>query len=215
MAPVTVDRFVVNEGVSQVAQAEILGRAQTLQRVLTLVAQQGHQVEQAVDVMVQALATGKLVLACGNGGSAADAQHMVGELVGRFLREREPWPAIALTTDSSILTSIANDYGFDQVFQRQVAAFGQPGGVFVGFSTSGESRNVVNAAREARRRDMHVVAFTGQTPSSLSDAADIVLSVPVKSTPLVQEVHAVLLHVVCDMVESDLMERGQCKATVA
>jgi D-sedoheptulose 7-phosphate isomerase len=215
MAPVTVDRFVVNEGVSQVAQAEILGRAQTLQRVLTLVAQQGHQVEQAVDVMVQALATGKLVLACGNGGSAADAQHMVGELVGRFLREREPWPAIALTTDSSILTSIANDYGFDQVFQRQVAAFGQPGGVLVGFSTSGESRNVVNAAREARRRDMHVVAFTGQTPSSLSDAADIVLSVPVKSTPLVQEVHAVLLHVVCDMVESDLMERGQCKATVA
>jgi len=215
MAPVTVDRFVVNEGVSQVAQAEILGRAQTLQRVLTLVAQQGHQVEQAVDVMVQALATGKLVLACGNGGSAADAQHMVGELVGRFLREREPWPAIALTTDSSILTSIANDYGFDQVFQRQVAAFGQPGGVFVGFSTSGESRNVVNAAREARRRDMHVVAFTGQTPSSLSDAADIVLSVTVTSTPLVQEVHAVLLHVVCDMVESDLMERGQCKATVA
>jgi D-sedoheptulose 7-phosphate isomerase len=215
MAPVTVDRFVVNEGVSQVAQAEILGRAQTLQRVLTLVAQQGHQVEQAVDVMVQALATGKLVLACGNGGSAADAQHMVGELVGRFLREREPWPAIALTTDSSILTSIANDYGFDQVFQRQVAAFGQPGGVLVGFSTSGESRNVVNAAREARRRDMHVVAFTGQTPSSFSDAADIVLSVPVKSTPLVQEVHAVLLHVVCDMVESDLMERGQCKATVA
>jgi D-sedoheptulose 7-phosphate isomerase len=215
MAPVTVDRFVVNEGVSQVAQAEILGRAQTLQRVLTLVAQQGHQVEQAVDVMVQALATGKLVLACGNGGSAADAQHMVGELVGRFLREREPWPAIALTTDSSILTSIANDYGFDQVFQRQVAAFGQPGGVLVGFSTSGESRNVVNAAREARRRDMHVVAFTGQTPSSLSDAADIVLSVPVTSTPLVQEVHAVLLHVVCDMVESDLMERGQCKATVA
>jgi D-sedoheptulose 7-phosphate isomerase len=215
MAPVTVDRFIVKERVSKVAQVEILGRAQTLQRVLTLVAQQGHHVEQAVDVMVQALATGKLVLACGNGGSAADAQHMVGELVGRFLREREPWPAIALTTDSSILTSIANDYGFDQVFQRQVAAFGQPGGVFVGFSTSGESHNVVNAAREARSRDMHVVAFTGQTPSSLSDAADLVLSVPVTSTPLVQEVHAVLLHVVCDMVETELANRGQCKATVA
>jgi D-sedoheptulose 7-phosphate isomerase len=215
MAPVTVDRYIVNEQVRQKAEDAILSRAHTLQRVLTLVAQQGQQVDQAVEAMVQALGTGKLVLACGNGGSAADAQHMVGELVGRFLREREPWPAIALTTDSSILTSISNDYGFDQVFQRQVAAFGQPGGVFVGFSTSGESRNVLNAAREARRRNMQVVAFTGQTPSSLSEAADIVLSVPVTSTPLVQEVHAVLLHVVCDMVETALAGPGQCQETIA
>lgn len=215
MAPVTVDRFVVNERVGRKAEEVILSRAQTLQRVLTLVAQQGQQVDQAVQVMVRALGAGKPVLACGNGGSAADAQHMVGELVGRFLREREPWPAIALTTDSSILTSISNDYGFDHVFQRQVAAFGQPGGVFVGFSTSGESRNVLNAAREARYRDMRVVAFTGQTPSSLSTAADIVLSVPVTSTPLVQEVHAVLLHVVCDMVEAELADREQLKETVA
>jgi len=215
MVPLTVDRFVVNEPMSRMAEDVILSRAHTLQRVLTLVAQQGQEVDQAVDAMVQALGTGKLVLACGNGGSAADAQHMVGELVGRFLREREPWPAIALTTDSSILTSISNDYGFDQVFQRQVAAFGQPGGVFIGFSTSGESRNVLNAAREARRRNMRVVAFTGQTPSSLSEAADIVLSVPVTSTPLVQEVHAVLLHVVCDMVETALADAGQCKETVA
>lgn len=215
MAPVTVDRFVVNESVSRMAGDVILSRAHMLQRVLTLVAQQGQQVEQAVAVIVQALGSGKLVLACGNGGSAADAQHMVGELVGRFLREREPWPAMALTTDSSILTSISNDYGFDQVFQRQVAAFGQPGGVFIGFSTSGESRNVLNAAREARRRGMQVVAFTGQSPSSLSDAADIVLSVPVTSTPLVQEVHGVLLHVVCDMVEAELADLEQCKETVA
>jgi D-sedoheptulose 7-phosphate isomerase len=215
MAPVTVDQFVVRESTSRTAEDVILSRAHTLQRVLTLVAQQGPQVDQAVDAMVQALGAGKLVLACGNGGSAADAQHMVGELVGRFLREREPWPAMALTTDSSILTSISNDYGFDQVFQRQVAAFGQPGGVFIGFSTSGESRNVLNAAREARRRNMRVVAFTGQTPSSLSEASDIVLSVPVTSTPLVQEVHAVLLHVVCDLVETALAERGRCEETIA
>jgi D-sedoheptulose 7-phosphate isomerase len=215
MTPVTVDRIVVNDNVSRMAEDVILSRAHTLHRVLTLVAQQGAQVEEAVDAMVQALGAGKLVLACGNGGSAADAQHMVGELVGRFLREREPWPAIALTTDSSILTSISNDYGFDQVFQRQVAAFGQPGGVFIGFSTSGESRNVLNAAREARRREMRVVAFTGQAPSSLSEAADIVLSVPVASTPLVQEVHAVLLHVVCDMVEAELADLEQCKETIA
>ena len=215
MAPVTVDRFVVNRSVSQSAGDVILGRAHMLQRVLAQVAQQGQQVEQAVSVTVQALAAGKLVLACGNGGSAADAQHMVGELVGRFLREREPWPAMALTTDSSILTSISNDYGFDYVFQRQVAAFGQPGGVFIGFSTSGESRNVLYAAGEARRRGMRVVAFTGQSPSSLSDAADIVLSVPVTSTPLVQEVHGVLLHVVCDMVEAELADLEQRKETVA
>ena len=215
MAPVTVDRFVVNESVSRMAEDVILSRAHTLQRVLTLVAQQGQRVDQAVEAMVNALGAGNLVLACGNGGSAADAQHMVGELVGRFLREREPWPALALTTDSSILTSIGNDYGFDQVFQRQVAAFGQPGGVFIGFSTSGESRNVLNAAREARCRGMRVIAFTGQTPSSLSEAADIVLAVPVASTPLVQEVHAVLLHVVCDMVEAELADLEQRKETVA
>lgn len=215
MAPVTTDRFIAREGVSQTAKDVLLTRAHTLQGVLSLVAQQGQQVELAVAAMVQALAAGKLVLACGNGGSAADAQHMVGELVGRFQREREPWPAIALTTDSSILTSISNDHGFDQVFQRQVAAFAQPGGVFIGFSTSGESRNVLNAAREARRRGMRVVAFTGQSPSSLSEAAEIVLSVPLASTPLVQEVHAVLLHVVCDMVESALADLAQRKESVA
>ena len=215
MAQVTIDRFVVTDSVSRTAEDVLLSRAQTLHRVLTLVARQGQQVEHAVEAMVQALGTGKLVLACGNGGSAADAQHMVGELVGRFLREREPWPAMALTTDTSILTSISNDYGFDQVFQRQVAAFGQPGGVFIGFSTSGESRNVLNAAREARCRGMKVIAFTGQTPSSLSDHADIVLSVPVTSTPLVQEVHGVLLHVVCDMVEAELAGLEQRKETVA
>jgi D-sedoheptulose 7-phosphate isomerase len=215
MTPVTVDRFTIREGVSRTAADVILSRAHTLGHVLTLVAQQGRQVEQAVEATVQALEAGNLVLACGNGGSAADAQHMVGELVGRFLREREPWPAIALTSDSSILTSISNDYGFDQVFQRQVAAFGQPGGVFIGFSTSGASRNVVNAAREARRRGMRVIAFTGQAPSPLGDAAEIVLSVPISSTPLVQEVHAVLLHIVCDMVEAELAGLTQRKESVA
>jgi D-sedoheptulose 7-phosphate isomerase len=188
-----------------------------LQRVLTLFAQQSQQVEQAIQAIVQSLGAGKLVLACGNGGSAADAQHMVGELVGRFLRERDPWPAIALTTDSSILTSVSNDCGFDQVFQRQVSTFGQPGGVFIGFSASGESRNVLNAAREARRRSMRVIAFTGQAPSSLGVASEIVLSVPVTSTPLAQEVHVVLLHGVCDIVETELAGLGRCEiaATVA
>jgi D-sedoheptulose 7-phosphate isomerase len=215
MAQVAIERYEVHDASSPAAADVIARRADTLHQILSLVAEQGAQVEQAIDVIVQALAHGKLVLACGNGGSAADAQHLVGELVGRFLQDREPWPAIALTTDSSVLTSISNDYGFDHVFQRQVAAFGQPGGVFIGFSTSGESRNVLNAAREARRRGMQVVAFTGQAPSSLSTESDIALTVPVASTPLVQEVHGVLLHVVCDMVESALVNLKQREESVA
>lgn len=215
MAQITIDRYEVNEVSGQAVADVIERRAHTLQQILLQVAEQGTQVAEATDAIVHALANGKLVLACGNGGSAADAQHMVGELVGRFLQDREPWPAIALTTDSSVMTSISNDYGFDHVFQRQVAAFGQPDGVFIGFSTSGESRNVLNAAREARSRGMRVVAFTGKAPSSLSEEADIALTVPAASTPLVQEVHGVLLHVVCDMVESALVNLKQCKETNA
>lgn len=215
MAQVTIDRYEVQETSTQAVADIIAKRADTLHQTLSLVAQQGAEIERAINVIVQALANGKLVLACGNGGSAADAQHLVGELVGRFLQDREPWPAIALTTDSSVLTSISNDYGFDHVFQRQVAAFAQPGGVFIGFSTSGESRNVLNAAREARHRGMQVVAFTGQAPSSLSTESDIALTVPAASTPLVQEVHGVLLHVVCDMVESALVNLKQRQESVA
>lgn len=209
MVPVTIERSAVRAGSRQATAAAILARAGDLTSALTLVAGQSAELLAATDALVTALGAGRLVLTCGNGGSAAEAQHLAGELVGRFLLDREPWPALALTTDSSILTSVANDYGFDDVFARQVAAFGQPGGVLIGFSTSGESPNVLRAAREARRRGMQIVAFTGCPPSSLAAEADIVLAAPSASTPLVQEVHAVLLHLLCEMVESRLVALGQ------
>lgn len=190
---------------SQLVEETVIDRANTLHAVLSLVAINSDRLVGAADILIDSLRCPCPVLACGNGGSAAEAQHLVGELVGRFLREREPWPAIALTTDSSVMTAIANDYGFEHVFQRQVAAFGMVGGALVAFTTSGESPNIVNAVREARRRGMRVLAFTGREPSTVSRFADITLAVPAKSTPLVQEVHAVLLHLVCDMVESSLM----------
>jgi D-sedoheptulose 7-phosphate isomerase len=185
-------------------EADVLARADRLHAVLSLIAVKSDRVARAATVIIEAIAAGHLVLACGNGGSAAEAQHLVGELVGRFLREREPWPAIALTTDSSVMTAIANDYGYDTVFARQVAALGRSGDVLVAFSTSGASPSVINAAREARERGMQVIAFTGQAPNALARMADVDLVVPAAETPLVQEVHAVLLHLICEMVESSL-----------
>jgi D-sedoheptulose 7-phosphate isomerase len=190
----------------QVVEERIIERAKSLHAALALVAIKSDRLVEAAEILIESLQDRHLVLACGNGGSAAEAQHLVGELVGRFLREREPWPAIALTTDSSVLTSIANDYGFERVFQRQVAAFGGPGGALVAFTTSGESPNIVHAVREARGRGMRVLAFTGRERSTVSRFADVTLAVPASSTPLVQEVHAVLLHLLCEMVESSLAD---------
>jgi D-sedoheptulose 7-phosphate isomerase len=188
---------------SDVAEV-IRDRARSLHRVLNDVATRGDRVERAAAIIVDAIADGHVILACGNGGSAAEAQHFVAELVGRFLRDREAWPAIALTTDSSVLTAIANDYGYDTVFERQVRALGRAGDVLVAFSTSGASANVVNAARRARQRGMHVIALTGTAPSPLGRVAEVELPVPVGQVPLVQEVHAVLVHLICEMVETAL-----------
>ena len=163
---------------------------------------------QAVGMMANALANGARVLACGNGGSAADAQHFAAELVGRFERERPELPAIALTTDSSILTAIGNDYGFEQVFARQVRALGQPGDVLLAISTSGHSVNVIEAVRAAQEREMLVVAFTGkgggQIGALLRDV-DVHLCVPHDRTARIQEVHLLMLHCICDGVDWTLM----------
>ena len=189
----------------------IRDRARSLHRVLEEVAARGDLVERAAAIVIEAIATGHVVMACGNGGSAAEAQHLVAELVGRFLRDRDAWPAIALTTDSSVLTAIANDYGYETVFERQVCAIGRPGDVLVAFSTSGTSANVVNAARRARQRGLHVLALTGPAPSTLGRLAEIELAVPIRSTPQVQEVHAVLVHLICELVESALTSQQPCK----
>jgi len=161
----------------------------------------------AADAIGSALARGGKVLVCGNGGSAADAQHLAAELVGRFERERQALAAIALTTDTSILTSIGNDYAFERVFVRQIEALGRPGDVIIGISTSGGSNNVVLALAQAKRQGLTTVALTGRDGGAVGAAADIHLNVPHRSTARVQEVHRTLIHAVCALVEQALTER--------
>jgi D-sedoheptulose 7-phosphate isomerase len=155
----------------------------------------------AAETMLEAIKAGHKLLLFGNGGSASDAQHMSAELVGRFQRERAAIAAIALTTDTSILTSIANDYSFKQVFARQIEALGQPGDVAFGISTSGESPNVVHALNAAKAKGLKTIALTGRDGGSVGRAADLHVNVPDQSTARVQEVHRTLIHVMCEVIE--------------
>ena len=166
------------------------------------------QVEAIADAFVQALRAGKKVLWCGNGGSAAEAQHMAAELSGRFLRERPGLYSEALSVNSSTLTCVGNDYGFDHVFSRQVEAFARPGDVVVGMTTSGTSRNVVLALEAARKRGAVTVAFTGNGGGTVAQLADLTLMGPDGYAALVQEVHQVMAHIVCDLVEQHLIFDG-------
>ena len=158
----------------------------------------------AAQAISDALKAGNKLLVFGNGGSASDAQHLSAELVGRFQRERAALPAIALTVDTSVLTSVANDYSFKQVFVRQVEALGHPGDVAVGISTSGESPNVVAALQTAKARGLKTVALTGRDGGSVGRAADFHVNVPDQNTARVQEVHRTLLHVICEIIEENL-----------
>jgi len=185
----------------------LVERAEALTAVLSLLAANSQHIERAASIIIEALASGHIVLVCGNGGSAAEAQHFAGELVGRFRREREPWPVLALTADTAVLTAVANDYGYDTIFERQVAAFGHHGDVLVAFSTSGESRNVITAANLARDRGMSVIALTGREPTQLGRISDVVIAVPAIQTALVQEVHSVLVHLISDIVEGGLVDQ--------
>lgn len=160
-------------------------------------------VARAAESTIAAIRTGGKVLIAGNGGSAADAQHLATELVVRFYRDRAPLPAMAMATDSSALTAIGNDLGFEQLFARQIDAFGQAGDVFWGLSTSGRSPNMLTACKAARARRMTVVGFTGESGGSMHDLCDILVRVPSKETPLIQQVHMAVGHVLCDLVEED------------
>ena len=157
----------------------------------------------AAQAISDALKTGHKLLVFGNGGSAADAQHVAGELVGRFQRERAAMPAIALTVDTSILTAIGNDYSFKQVFARQVEALGNRGDVAMGISTSGESPNVVTGLQTAKAKGLKTIALTGRDGGSVGRAAEIHVNVPDQNTQRVQEVHVTLLHVMCEVIEED------------
>lgn len=158
---------------------------------------------EASAAIVDALRAGRKVLVCGNGGSASDAQHFAAELVGRFMRERKALPAIALTTDTSILTAVANDYSYERIFARQVEALGQDGDVLIGITTSGGSANVLAAFAEARNAGLTTVALTGRDGGSVGRAADIHINVASPSTARVQEVHRTLLHAMCELIERE------------
>jgi D-sedoheptulose 7-phosphate isomerase len=148
-------------------------------------------------------AGGKLLIA-GNGGSAADAQHLAAELLSRFVTDRAPLPAVALTTDTSVLTAIGNDYGFDHVFERQVRGLARPGDVFIAISTSGRSRNVLAALHAARETDVTTVGFTGSEPRDMAALCDYCLCAPSAETAIIQQIHIVAGHIVCGLVERSL-----------
>ncbi len=166
--------------------------------------QLAEPIAQAVELMFMALSNGNKILACGNGGSAADCQHFAAELVGRFERERLPLPALALTTDSSILTAVGNDYGYRDIYAKQVQAFGQSGDVLLAISTSGNSANVIAAIEAALERDMRVVALTGKGGGAIGKQitdADVHICVPHDRTARIQEVHLLTIHCLCDGID--------------
>lgn len=158
------------------------------------------------DICIEALRRGNRILFAGNGGSAADAQHFAAELVGRFYCERRPLSAMALTTDTSMLTAIGNDYGFEQIFSRQVEANGRAGDVFIGLSTSGNSRNVVEAALKCNAVGITTVGMVGSKPSDLEETCDYCIHAPSSSTPRIQEAHAVIGHILCSIIERTFLQ---------
>ena len=165
-------------------------------------------IARAASLMTECLFADGKILSCGNGGSASDAQHFSAELVGRFERERPELPAIALTTDTSLLTAVANDYSFEQVFAKQVRALGSRGDVLLAISTSGSSGNVIAAIEAAHSRDMHVVAMTGKGGGRMNEllaSSDVHLCVPHARTARIQEVHLLMIHCICDAIDATLL----------
>jgi len=160
--------------------------------------------EKIAQLSAETIQNGNKILIAGNGGSAADSQHIAAELVGRFKKERKGLAAIALTTDTSILTSVSNDYEFNQVFSRQVEALGNKGDLFIGISTSGNSKNIVQAINEAKEKQMINIGLTGATGGMLADLCDYCLKVPSKETSTIQESHIMVGHILCSLIENQI-----------
>jgi D-sedoheptulose 7-phosphate isomerase len=164
-------------------------------------------VQRAIDVMVQTFESGGKVLFCGNGGSAADAQHISAELSGRFKQDRKPLFAEALHVNSSYVTAVANDYGYEQIYARMTEAMGRSGDVLVGLSTSGNSANVVNAMVKAKSLGMHTIAMSGMSAGKMAASADVALCIPSTDTARIQELHITIGHVMCEEIEQRLFGR--------
>jgi D-sedoheptulose 7-phosphate isomerase len=165
-------------------------------------------VQQAADAIVRSVKSGGKVLAFGNGGSASDAQHLVAELVGRFEGERRALAAVGLTADSNVVTAISNDYGYEQVFARQIEGLGRRGDIAFGISTSGRSPNVIAGLTAARDRGLVTIALTGKDGGQMGADADIHLNVPEQATPRIQEVHRTILHAMCSLIDVQIREQG-------
>lgn len=189
---------------SKILKRAIVAANQTLQSLLDLDA----QVAKAADLIEESLRAGNKLLVCGNGGSAADASHFATEFVVRFTKDRPAYPAICLSGDGGLLTAAGNDYGFDEIFARQVAAFGLPGDVLICLTTSGKSRNVERALEEAKAHKLKTIAFLGRDGGSTIGIANVDLLVRSDSTARIQEAHQLLLHVLCETVESRLAENS-------
>lgn len=170
-----------------------------------------HAIAEATEIITQQFKKGKKLLICGNGGSAADAQHVAAEFVGRFQFNRQALPAIALSTNASILTAVSNDYSFDIVFSRQVEALGQPGDILWGLSTSGKSSNVLHALKRAKDLDLITIGMAGHNGGLFQEFVDYPLFVAEKNTPYIQEIHLITYHQICEQVEAQLFTKSQTR----
>lgn len=184
----------MNQRIKQIFQESIDVKKASLDKNLSAI-------EASVTALVKCLKDGGKILLCGNGGSAADSQHIAAEFIGRFQKERRALPAIALTTDTSALTALGNDYGFDVVFSRQVEALGNKGDVLIGISTSGNSKNVLEAVKKAKSQGLVTITLTGNDGGTLAPLSDIKLIAPSKITARVQESHITIAHTICELVE--------------
>lgn len=163
-----------------------------------------EQIQDTVKLVVEAYKNNKKVLIAGNGGSAADAQHIVAELVSKFYKDRKALNAIALTTNTSILTAVGNDYSHDYIFTRQIEAYGQSGDIYIAISTSGESKNIIKSIAEAKNNGLKVIGLTGINPCEMDSLCDIIIKIPSSKTPIIQEAHIMIAHVICALIEEEL-----------
>ena len=187
----------------QLIEAEFQAHLRSANKIFALT----QEVEKVAKILTTAIQNGNKILICGNGGSAADAQHFAAELTGRYKKERKGLSAIALSVDTSALTAIGNDYGFEFVFSRQVEALAKSGDVLFGISTSGNSANVLNAAKVAKDLGAVVVGLSGRDGGALNQISDINLIMPDNDTPRIQELHILVIHILCDIIEKNCLEK--------
>ena len=174
---------------------------------LSLLSDNGsNHIDKFANDILKALSLGKKIIFCGNGGSAADSQHIAAELVGRFKKNRSAIPAIALTTDTSIITAVANDFGYENIFSRQIEALGKAGDILVAISTSGNSKNILNAVHKAKEQNLSILGLTGKSGGALKNLADLCICVPSDEVNHIQEMHITIGHLVCSLVEENIKE---------